>query len=165
VSYLVTQTEYLSLGGVPLSTPAWELENLQDLWSGPPTRGTDIVMPGADGQRSYPRKVDAWRLTLNLAIWGDVSWDGTATADPRAGLWAAIQHLRANAFDPVATARGTRLIEMTTADGGTVAATCTVERFAIGAALTPWAVRATADIVVPEGRWGTDIVTPFGAAP
>lgn len=154
MSYLVTQSEFLSIGGVPLSTPAWELENLQDLWSGPPTRGVDLVMPGADGQRPYPRKVDAWRVTLNLAIYGDVSWDGTANADARAGLWDAIAHLRANAFDPVATARGTRLLEMTLPDGTTVAATTTVERFVVGAALTPFAVRATADIIVPEGRWG-----------
>lgn len=154
MSYLVTQTEFLSIGGVPLSTPAWELENLQDLWSGPPTRGVDVVMPGADGQRPYPRKVDAWRVTLNLAIYGDVSWDGTANADARAGLWDAIAHLRANAFDPVATARGTRPLTMTLPDGTTVAATTIIERFAVGAALTPTAVRATADIIVPEGRWG-----------
>jgi hypothetical protein len=164
MSYLVTQAEHLSIAGVPLSTPAWELENLQDLWSGPPTRGVDVVMPGADGVRSYPRKVDAWRVTLNLAIWGDVSWDGTANADPRAGLWNAIAHLRANAFDPVATARGTRLLELTTPAGATVAATVTVERFAVGSALTPFAVRATADIVVPEGRWGPPTVTPLEPA-
>jgi hypothetical protein len=41
-----------------------------------------------------------------------------------------------------------------------VAATVTVERFAVGSALTPFAVRATADIVVPEGRWGPPLATP-----
>lgn len=153
MAYTLTSTEQLSIGGVPLNTTAWALENLQDLWSGPPTRGTDVVIPEAQGTRPYKRMIDAWRVTLNLAVWGDMRWDGVAHPDPRQGLWANLAHLRANAFDPPGTGNGTRPLALILPDGTTLTASATVERFMVGSAINVFALRATADIVIPEGRF------------
>jgi hypothetical protein len=151
MAYVVTSSEWVDVGGVPLATPAWTLENLQDLWSGPVTRGTDLVIPEARGQRPYPRRIDAWRLTLNVAVYGDLAWDGTAHSDPRAGLWANIAHLRANAFDPPGTGDGTRPLVLHLPDGSTLDATTTVERFVVGSAINWFSLRATVDLVIPAG--------------
>ena len=150
--YLATEDEYLTLGDVVLNTPAWTHTNLGDLWSGPPTRGQDIALPSAHGQRPYPRMVDAWRVTLNLAIYGDVDWSGVAYADRRIGLWTNVDHLRANATDPPGGARGTRPLVLRLPDGSTRSASAVVERFIIGSAVNYFSLLATVDIVVPEGR-------------
>ena len=109
VAYTITSPEWLEIDGVPLSTPAWETTEASDLWSSPEVRGTDLVIPGAAGVRPYPRRPTVTPVTIELAIVGDVRWDGARHDDPRAGLAINCAHLEA-LTDPLTTATdGTRL--------------------------------------------------------
>jgi hypothetical protein len=149
--YTITETEYATIAGVPLATPAWTLINLWELWTPPTVRGTDVVMPGAEGQRPYPRTIDATRRQLQLVIYGDVDWEGTPVTDARAGLWTNVEHLRTNIATPPGTGPGgTHTIELITPDG-TVSGHAHIETMTLGGADGPYATRAAIDLTIVEG--------------
>lgn len=148
--YVITETEYVTIDGVPLSTTGWHLLNLQVLWQGPDTRGQDRIIPGAAGVRPYPRRATVSRRTLELVIWGDMDWNGAATSDWRAGLQNNVDHLRDNVADPTVSGDGTRLIVMHMAAGGTRQARCHVEGLEL--ADSNWfSVRAAMDLSLVSG--------------
>lgn len=154
-TYVITQTEYLTLNGVPLSTPAWELLNLYVLWGGPGTRGQDVVIPHAGGVRSYPRRAAATRVTLELDITGHTDWAGLAYASPRAGLWANVAHLRTNATDPRTGGDGTVTASLTKPDGSQVSGPVTVEALVVDGSQTgPNHLKATIDVTLAAGALG-----------
>lgn len=148
--YVITADEYVSIGDVPLATPAWVLENLFELWQGPETRGQDRILPGAAGVRPYRRRATVTRRSLQLSIFGDVDWEGNANADWRVGLQENIDHLRANVTDPIVTGDGTRELDLHMPDGDVRSALVHVEAFTL-APLNWFAVRSTIDVTLLSG--------------
>lgn len=103
MSYQITADEYLELGIVPLSTPAWATQDISSLLAGPPARGADLVIPGRPGQLPRPRVTDARTISIPLTVFGDYNWEGTAYADRRAGLMTNLEHLKLRLAPPLGT--------------------------------------------------------------
>lgn len=151
MAYTITETEYISIAGVPLATPAWIHTNLFEFWSGLSTRGQDRVIPGAAGVLPYPRRPTITPRTIELVIFGDVNWEGTPQTDTRAGLWANVDHLRTNVTDPLVVGDGTRELILYRPDGSAVSCSVQVEGFELGGGLGPDHTLATIDVTIVEG--------------
>lgn len=106
----VTSTVYLEVNTVPLHTYAWQHIDVGPLLVDA-VRGSDEVMPGADGVRAFPRRRHVIDVSIPMEVVGDYDEDGTPIADPWAGVIAN--------FIALKDALG---IGLTTGDG-TVAAT------------------------------------------
>jgi hypothetical protein len=149
--YALTSSEYVEIDGVPLQTPAWLVTNLYTLWSGPATRGQDLVLPGVPGVRPYRRRATATRRTLEMVVYGHVDWAGGAYSDLREGLQANIDHLR-QATDPVvSTSAGTRTALLYMPDSSIRSANVQVEAFELGGGLGSFATLATMDLTIVDG--------------
>lgn len=151
MTYAVNSPEYVEIDGVPLQTPAWTTTNLWELWSGPDTRGQDVVIPGAAGVLAYRRRATVTRRALALVIFGEWKWDGTANTDPRAGLEANVAHLRVNVTDPTLDNPGTRTATLHLPSGATVTGPVTVEGFTLGGDMGEYACTAVLDLSVTLG--------------
>lgn len=104
----ITRNHYLSVNGVPLSTPAWWVTNLEaELLSTPDVRGSDTLVPAAAGMLANPRIVTATTRALAMVILGGVDSDGNVNADQMAGLVANVEYLQANLGFASATGDGT----------------------------------------------------------
>lgn len=151
MAYLINSAEYVDIDGVPLQTPAWTLTNLEALWAGPATRGQDRVIPGAAGVRSYRRRPTVTRQALALVIFGEWDWAGTYNPNPRLGLEANVDHLRANVTDPILDNPGTRIATLHLPSGATRTGAITVEDFTLSADLGAFNVSAVIDISIAQG--------------
>src|SRR5262249_11733434 len=86
--------EYATLDDFPLDTPAWRTQNLDVLWGGAKRRGSDTLIPGAEGVLPNPRRITSTQRTLAIAVFGDVDSEGTVIGAGRAGLeenWAELE--------------------------------------------------------------------------
>lgn len=108
MAYAIPTDEYVEIDGVPLTTAAWTLVDHAELWGSPEVRGGDVIIPGAAGVLPQRRRPTVTRVDLELAIVGDVSWDGAPEPDVRVGLARNVDHLRALTAAP-GTPDGTRL--------------------------------------------------------
>lgn len=151
--YVITQTEYVEINSVPLSTPAWETVDLSPLWDTPPTRGDDRVVPYQEGVTPLQRIYGAWPVSLPMVIYGDRNSNDVAQADPRIGLRANIDELQSLVINPTATASpGTKVIRLHLPDLSVRVGLCEVlSPLNFGATLGPGAVRAVLDIVIVDG--------------
>ena len=109
----------LSVDGFDLVTPAWWITNLPKLWFEYEVRGDNVVLPGAPGQRSYPRRLDQSEHELTLYVDGGVDSGGVEYANPWTGLMTNLDSLYANVFSPIGSGRGTRPAVLTLPDGVT----------------------------------------------
>jgi len=110
-------------------------------------------MPGARGQRALPWRPDLTMRTLQLAIFGDVSWDGTVNDDAVAGLWANIAHLQTFIVDNPGNAGSTRTATIKRLDAPDLTATIQVRGFEIIEPYGPSAVSASMDIALMSGAF------------
>lgn len=147
---VTTRSHYLSINGVSMATPAWDVLNLHVLWQMPAVRGTDLIIPGASGARPRRRWAQPTKYTLELIIHGNVNPDGTAYSDHFVGLQSNIAYLRTNVADPVATESGTRTATLTMPDATVRSGHLHVETFEI-APISYKHVRATMDVSLPMG--------------
>lgn len=152
MAYVATFDSYLLIDAVPMNVGAWEHLNLAALYSGADVRGSNLAMPGAVGVRALRHRPTETNRTLDLHIFGDRKWDGTAHSDPEVGLHLNLAHLMANVVDPLATTNSTRTATLVR-PGATKVAAIQVLGFEIGTALTPWCVAASMDITIIEGRF------------
>lgn len=148
---VTTRSSFVSIGGISLATPAWDVLNIHVLWQGPEVRGSDRLLPGAAGVRPYRRRATVTRYTLELVINGTFREDGLTYANPAIGLQSNIDYLYANVVAPVATTSGTRAVSLVMPDGTTRTGHAHVEAFQI-APISFKVVRATMDISIPTGR-------------
>lgn len=116
-------SERLEIGGVPLSTPAWEIEDLSPLWDLAGFRGDDLAVPYHRGAVPFRRALGAKRVDLPFVILGDYDPDGAAASDVRAQLWANRRELVRTVLRPlqVATNTGDRTVRYYAPDGSTIA--------------------------------------------
>lgn len=152
MAWVLTEPEYVAIDGVPLATPAWYTLNLWALWNSPSTRGTDRIVPRADGVRPYRRRPTATRVTLGLVIVGDVDPDGSTWTDPRAGLLHNLDTLKAGVVAPPVRTDGTRLAELHLPDGTMRSGRVHVEGMDLGADYGPFGLRAALDLTLIQGE-------------
>lgn len=105
---LVTRTEWLVVNGVPLSTPAWWITNLDpELLSAPAIRGDDLLVPHATGVLPNRRRITATVKQLAMVVSGNNASDGTVNSNWRTGLITNVEYLNANLGLASATGAGT----------------------------------------------------------
>jgi hypothetical protein len=154
MAYQIRFSHHLEIDGVPLSTPAWEHQNIQTLYSGAAVRGENRVLPGAAGRRALPWRPDETMRTLTLAIFGDLSWDGTVNADPEAGLWANVAHIQTFIVNNPLNAGSTRTAVIKRPPGPDLVATIQVRGFEIDdESYSPAAIAASMDIALLSGAF------------
>lgn len=151
------RTGTLTIDGLALNGPAWDIPDLSPLWISGEIRGSDRTIPGAAGVLAYPRRRTVTEVDLDMLITGDVSAVGVAYADAVAGLAANLEVLRTLVVEPVTTGDGTRSASLTV-PGETFARTGDVHVFGldlgpvIARAHERAMVRATLTLSIPAGR-------------
>lgn len=148
--YEITSVEWVEINGVPLHTPAWHVANLDVLWRGPSTRGSDDIIPGADGVRPNRRRPTVTPVSLELCIVGTHDWEGNPNPDARIGLEENIDHLRANVTDPTGVGDGTVTCVLHLPSGATREGDVHIEGFDITGD-GPGAVGAVIDLTIKQG--------------
>jgi hypothetical protein len=117
---------YVVINDVSLDTPAWICLNPMELRQGPPTRGTDRLIPGATGVLPGLRRAAPARRLLDIIIMGDVDEDGDPHDNPEVGLDVNLMTLRDSVTDP----QGDPVeAELHLPDGSTAVAQVHVESF------------------------------------
>lgn len=80
-------------------------------------RGEDRILPSVTGVIAYQRRMTVTKIDLRLIVVGDVDGvTGLPVSDSRIGLLDNLDYLRANVWDPVDTATGTRSATWTAPD-------------------------------------------------
>jgi hypothetical protein len=152
MAYVTRFAHHLEIDGVPLSTPAWEHLDIQALYSAPGRRGENRAMPGAAGVRALPWRPDETMRTLTLAIFGDLSWDGTKNDDAVAGLWANVAHLEAFVLNNPGNPGSTRTATIKRPGAVDLVATIQVRGFEVATeSYSPAAISASMDIALMSG--------------
>lgn len=145
-------TFYLTIAGVPMSTPGWRIQNLPDLVRGPDFRGDDVLVPLLAGRRPKRRRADVTKLTIQMEIWGDFDREGNAYTNAIVGAITNVNYLRANCFDPVDTGDGTRACKIVLPDATDLDAPAHCGPLIVNM-ISPGRYRATADLSLPGGSF------------
>lgn len=147
---LIIQTEYLSIAGIALATPAFKGADLSDLLRSADQRGGDRVIPHG-GVVAKPRRRTVSKRSLPLIINGNVDQDGNAISNYRTGVDTHIAYLLTNLVEPITTGTGTRSATLTLLTGS-YTTPVHVEALDIGdreAAI----VKATLQLSIPAGQF------------
>lgn len=155
---VVTFAEYLSFDAystypaVPMNTPAWDVLDYSPFYDDPPMIGDDRPIPGSPGRLGIAREYDELDVALRMVIYGDADLEGTPYADPRVGVRANAEYLRANLLRAFpANADGTRPVTFHRLDGGTaVGDVIPVAPLSLAPA-GPTLLRAVLRLVIPAG--------------
>ncbi len=65
---------------------SWMVDDLSPFWDMPPTYGSNLRVPGADGTLPLERFDDEMVVSTGLIIGGDVGYTGTVYTNPLYGL-------------------------------------------------------------------------------
>jgi hypothetical protein len=151
VAYSITFPDrYVALAGLPLSTPAWELLNIEVLLGGSAMRGENLVIPGASGTRPRRRRITERVVTLEMAITGAYTPEGELNADGAAGLLGNLEALAA-VLDPPATNDSLIAVTLFWRDQQRNGF-AQISNYEIGAYVSPADVPMSIDLVLPAGR-------------
>ena len=123
------------------------------LWSAGDQRGSDVTLPGVNGQLPRRRYLTASTRTLELIISGTAKYTGAPSATPAVNLETNILWLRDQVAEPTLSSDGTKAISVTMPSGGTLTGTVHVVGFRLGrvAEHARWAF-ATLDLSIPAGE-------------
>jgi hypothetical protein len=145
--------ERLELDGVPLSTPAWEVEDLSPLWDLAGYRGDDLEVPYRRGVVPFRRQLGGKVVDLPFVILGDYDPDGQPAVDPRAQLWANRRELVRTVLRPrqVATNTGDSIVRYYAPDGETYAGPGKIVGGLKPTAVGPAALRGSLALSLSEG--------------
>lgn len=80
----------------PMRCPGWWLLDMSPLWGFPAQRGENLVIPGAQGRRPNPRRLDQAIYVMPIHIIGEVNVSGGTYANPLQGLYENLRWLRDN---------------------------------------------------------------------
>lgn len=149
-----TATGELFINSISMHTPAWCVLDLLPLWAFPATRGGNVIVPGASGQRAYPRRIDETTYSLEMVIVGDVDQSGDPYDNPLVGLQTNLEYLWDNVVSPPDAPTATRPAELDMPDGSTRSDDVQValELGRHGA----HDVLAVLELTVPSGRFGAE---------
>lgn len=141
----------LTIAGVSMHGPAWDVVDLVPLWLTPTVRGgPNRAIPGIAGRRSFQRRIDETAVSLPMLVQGEVDRLGVAQANPWAGLQANVAYLRANVVDPTGLTDGTRAASLLMPNGTTRTASVVVLGMTPGA-FVKYVRKFTLDILIPAG--------------
>jgi hypothetical protein len=143
----------LTIGGIAMMCPSWEVQNLAELWLPANQRGIDVIRPGVSGVKARLRRDTVTVRTLRLLIIGSADRNGVAQTDLFEGLQANFDYLRANVVAPTNTTDGTRSVVLTMPDGTTRTEPAHVQQMEVGRIVEngAWAL-ATIELSIPSGR-------------
>lgn len=154
----VTETTWLTVNGVDLATHAWLITDLSDLLNDGRVRGSDRVMPHADGVRAFRRRRTARVATFPLMIWGGYDVDGVVQADPVQGAIDHMVYLSDNLGIGYDVGDGTVPAVWHLPDGSTLEADVHVLGLIGTTDLGEEGVlRTTLDISIPSGRFAVPV--------
>lgn len=148
-----TETEYLEIDGVPMSTAAWHIEDLSPLWDTAETLGDDLVVPYRRGVVPFRRAYGAKRVDLPIIVTGDYDPDGGPAAPGRAQLWANRNELVRTVLRPlrVGSGDGDRTIRYHAPDGTILAGPGKIIGGLRPTPVGPLAFRASLSLSLSEG--------------
>jgi hypothetical protein len=142
----------LEIDGESMHTFAWCVTDVTALWvPTPPYRGKNVVIPGAEGQRPYPLRIDQAHIALPMVISGVVDDTGAEYGDPWVGLTTNVTTLR-GFLDAPAAPTATVPAQLTLPDATVLTADVQVDGIRIGVHVGP-VFRATLDLTIPAGRF------------
>lgn len=147
---VITRSTYLEISSTPLATPAWRVLDLSRLY-GMSKRGTDLVMPGAEGVRPYERVVTFRSVALPLIVFGAQDRTGASNSNIYLGLDDNVDALMAAIVEPPGTTAGTRAAVWHRATGN-FTADVHVEGLDPEAWGRGWC-RFSLELSIPAGRW------------
>jgi len=160
MSYTVTATEYIEIGGVPIATPAWIATDLSELNDGPDNRGENLVVPRRPGAIFRSKVRDAKIANIPIVIFGDRDPDNNTYADPRQGLIDNINLLKKALTTPNTPLSGSRLLTYYRASGNVEASVQTSPKLDI-TPIGPTSARAIITIQIPSGTLRSTTNTVF----
>lgn len=159
------RTEYLEIDAVPLSTPAWEIEDLSSLWDMPTIRGDSGLVPYRRGVIPFRRSFGPKLVDLPFVIVGDSDPDGGVPADARAQLWANRDELMRTVWRPLQiSATGSRLVRYYTPDGSTLAGPGKIVGGLRPVPTGPLALRGAIALELSEGGLRSETLTDVTSA-
>lgn len=148
-------TGTLTIDGVLLNTPAWDIPNLARLWIEAAVRGDNRALAGvAAGRRGNPRRYDVTEFDLAFAITGVVNEAGTPYLNEWVGVQTNLATLWTGVFQPVTTGRGTRAATLVLPSGTSRVADVQVEPLTFPNDINdPAFVEAVIHLTVTSGRF------------
>jgi len=154
------RAEYLEVDGVPLATAAWEVTNLEVLYSGAGSRGADRAVPYFAGDAVVARRLGASvSHQVAMLVVGSHDSDGDPTSDGRQGVVDNLDELKRDVFRPRQnTETGLVVARLTLPDETTRIADVHAVNWEHGP-LGPSAVRGVFDLVIPAGLWRSETVS------
>lgn len=141
---------HLSIGTVICDQEAFKARDLLQLM-GRSNRGSNRVMPGAEGQRATRGVLDQIDEPVTWYVNGRRDWAGTINADIGSGLIANLNYYRSAFFDQHSPTTG-MVAGTLTLPNGTVTANIQVwdwDQVWTG----PMSATVVTRIVVPAGEW------------
>jgi hypothetical protein len=156
---LITQSEYLEVDGTPLSTPAWEVTDLSQMYETPENRGEDEAVPYHEGMQPRRRIIGTKHVILPIFIYGGEDPDGASYANARAGFQANTDLLKRLVLKPVQKGNGTRTLRHHLPDGSVRAGAGRVLGPFSPAPVGPSSARGTVDVVIPGGVLRDEVAT------
>lgn len=110
----------ITIGGVSMHGPAWNVPSLFDLLATPDQRGADRLLPHAVGVIPYRRRATVTRRSLPFLVNGYWNRIGEQNDDPAAGLADNVAYLNEFVLLPTNVGDGTRPLVWTAANGTAV---------------------------------------------
>lgn len=144
----------LTINSVAMQGPAWSVLDVMPLYIPNATRGRNVIIPGASGQRAYARYVDQGRFSLPMVIMGEYNRLGVAYASEWNGLQTNLAYLYTNVFAPPASPTATVAATLVTPGGVTLNANVQVESFQpINPRTFGALIEGTLELIIPAGRF------------
>lgn len=145
----------LDVDSIPFSNaPAWCAYTLDDLWSTPPARGTNVILPGVAGRVARRFHDDEHAVSLPMVFGGDYDVDGLPTADRQEGLQANLEYFHDAVIASPGTVGDVRTAEFVKPDGTVLTEPVQVRGWQVQFRGAPSAF-VVVRLVFPGGRLGT----------
>ena len=153
MAYEVTRAEYVTIDGVPLATPAWEINDLSELWDVADVLGETQPVPYRRGVVPFRRAYGGKSVSFPLTVFGAEDPDGVAYLNARAGLAANRDLLVRDVLRPlqVESGDGTRTLVYHHPDGSTRSGPVLPAGGLRPTPIGPTAFAATLALVLVEG--------------
>lgn len=141
----------LKVDTVSWHTGAWCLADVSPLLDTGLVRGSDLVVPFADGTTPLRRRVTSTSTRLTVWFSGVEDETGTVYANPKAGLFDNMETFETLFVDKPGTDAGTRTAELTLDNGTVLSGGIHVERMV--PVLRPGTLaEAVVFVTVPAGK-------------
>jgi hypothetical protein len=148
----VTRARHVSIGGLPLMTPAWHCLDMSEVYDGPTSEGSDVRIPyGA--MLPVARSIGPARKVLPMVIFGTHDEEGNEHSDPRLGLIHNLNTLKRALRIRQRSTTTTLRVEFEpegTSDPWVLTAPCTVN-WPLRTAAKPSTIRCLIDLTLPGG--------------